>query len=519
MKKIAMIVWIWLLSISQVQAKTYYSEYNQWKHSTEPIIPTDTRVVEREIRYKWYKHAKDQIMYYREDENDPQFPYIDKTQYMESEWTEWKTGINRIKNRIIEEKAIYINIKDVQSIQYIHLYNFNSGNEPSKLAEFEVFIENRRQYPGGMCEQCTTSIDYLDDNKEDTYLEIPTNGHVVLNLNAYYNIENITFKIKPVNNQTFTIAYGQFSNMENKVFAYQHVDLSSQELYELDSQNITMYDVELKAGTNYSDTPSEYYNHLAHLYRYKDIFYQYYSIKKEYYDDYWKDPIGEYIYKDISQYQEHFRFKEREKCIIQDIIFTNQNQSIEDFIEYCSTPYKIESNINIEQNGTYQTDIKLPYQTISIPTLVAIYENDQSLKQYIEKQKEELKQNKKIIEQLTLKVQNSPIMEVEKIIEITKNNPDVIKELELLKGEKQYLTELTSNQQKEIEKNLKKWQNMKIIYKNKENSNYQNDLATWILKIQGSLFTKRTLFSLLALFLFILVYRVLQYLEKKSIQK
>ena len=81
MKKIITGLLTYFLLVSNISAlsTTYYSEYSDFSTwQEEPIIENDTTKIEIERRYRWYKETTKNGEYYIEEENNLEYPLINR---------------------------------------------------------------------------------------------------------------------------------------------------------------------------------------------------------------------------------------------------------------------------------------------------------------------------------------------------------------------------------------------------------------------------------------------------------
>ena len=148
-------------------------------------------------------------------------------------------------------------------------------------------------------------------------------------------------------------------------------------------------------------------------YRYKERYYYHYWDEKQYKEGYHNFVEG-YI-REEKDYKDFYRCRTRDKLdIVDNIVITNKDQKIEDFIT-SNIDYKIIGEIDYAKNGIYYIEIENYF--IKVPITVTILLED-NIKSYYN---------------------NLLSLKEEKIVEIEKNNKITEGELLELKLEKQEL--------------------------------------------------------------------------------
>ena len=140
-------------------------------------------------------------------------------------------------------------------------------------------------------------------------------------------------------------------------------------------------------------------------------------------------------------YQDYYRYRKRDKVVFKDeLVITDYNTSLSDFIISTTTnDIKIESDLNIKQNGIYDVKYIFPFETITKKVEVNILDNVTS-DRYEEFNKEIMK----------LKEENQELLKVleqkEQVIkELEENNKKYMNEIKLFLQEYQKKIELMDN--------------------------------------------------------------------------
>lgn len=459
MKKIFSFFIIFFCLISRVGADTVYylpySDFSSW--STTYIEEDENTIVETERRYKWYRDIPILGDYYIEGDNDPNYPLIDYSDYIDTPYSEWSlTKPNNLSNRLINERTIY-EYQDMKEVRYIHLSDFQGSYGSLRISEIEVYAGNSKVSYNYYCNGCSPDFNvYIANGKTiENMSNINNGGYLRIDLNNYYPLDSLEIKlylfdvttnpkrvnIKVTREEDFYsrsyaettylswFAYNYLSEIVPFTFSYSNMSITNPEWYEK------------KQTYNYiSATPTRLVNNIKE-YQYKDRLYRYYKLIRDYTEEYSKEAISDYLNKDDSMYQDYYRYRKRDKVVFKDeLVITDYNTSLSDFIISTTTnDIKIESDLNIKQNGIYDVKYIFPFETITKKVEVNILDNVTS-DRYEEFNKEIMK----------LKEENQELLKVleqkEQVIkELEENNKKYMNEIKLFLQEYQKKIELMDN--------------------------------------------------------------------------
>lgn len=270
---------------------------------------------ERIVKYKYYKINK---IYGPYSQNvTEEYPYLDKEDYIYSEYTETKDIPEDRDGREILEKDVweYERLKDVN---YISIINYT---DDVSLTEVTV------KYKGEKIDFDTN--DDLNSFKNSSEVHLYLKEKLDPTLLEVYIKTNFTFS-----NFKFTIG------CDNLMYAYQSAYLGDEYLFK---------GIEASYNGGIGDIwTSSYYdeekplsrimrlNGKVKIYQYRDKLYHTYKEEKEYYSEYLFEPINDYLYKDESDYI--ILDDEDNKTNIKDNTYEYSDLEIEDNIEVVDVP-------------------------------------------------------------------------------------------------------------------------------------------------------------------------------------
>ena len=468
MKKIILIILLLLLKDSVYASTTYYSPYSDLlDYSETEVIGSDLVKVEKKISYRWYKTEKRKGDYYIEGENDLNFPFIDKTDYRLSDFSEWSIEEPlKLPNRLILKRNIY-EYKDILKVRYIYISNVEGSYEYFNIPELTIYIDNQKIDYDFFCEECNDDFgDYINNR---VYFEnrskLRNRSSLMIDLKGYYDFNSLMIEMhlydETTKDKKFKISVSR--EKENGLIYAENsfvYNFRNKSYFDIRSFSFTHEDLILK-NPEYGepivseDRPELIANRIINEregYRYKDFFYCYYNIINNYMDGYSEVRNDEYPLKgeEVTLYKSQVRDK---VVIKKDLIIDDKDMNLKDFIlESTIDDIKITSNLNKKINGIYKVNYILPFETITKDITVDIQQNTIDALNY------------KINENQTLKKQinnlntiiNNQYIDIKEIIKdkekISENFNNKILKLEL--------------KNKELSKNKKNLNNTFVIKKN-----------------------------------------------------
>ena len=368
-----------------------YSEFSAW--SNDYIEGDDTHIVEYERRYQWYKETNELGGYYIEGTNDSIYPLIDYNDFYSTPFSEWQeTKPNNELNRIINSRYVY-EYQDMKEVRYIHLNNLQGSYGSLRISEIEVYAGSNKIPYNFYCEGCNSNFtNYINNGTSIENMSYVNNGgYLRLDLNNYYPLDSITIKLYLFDVGTDTKRYSikitrdcPFNSASYaevtmlSFFTYSHLSEITPVIYNITKMNITNpeWDNKKRSLSPVGSTPTRKVTDIIE-YQYQDFMYRYYDIKKEHAGVYSTEAIGSYNIIDNNQYEDYYRYQSRDKIVFKDnLVITNKDTKLEDFILDSTTDnINIESNIDINKNGTYQVKYILPFQTVIKEVTIDISDN------------------------------------------------------------------------------------------------------------------------------------------------
>lgn len=353
MKKILLFIILFFISFNYVNAETFYGEYRLVDdYST---YKDDLLKIENIKLYNTFKVNYIDMGY-----------MLDNNEFIKDENDYKEEYISIDENEIGDE---YIKVSSSENSTYmIQFKNFESS---LKIYEVEIFYKDKK-LPYGFIYGIDEKLFNITDNDYSTFIDSNEISNFYLNLYSRYNIKELNIKIYTNElDSKFLLSLGDIST-----FITLHKN-KNKHIITFDSEdNSTIY--EFKGFKN---------------------LYRYYKEEKEILNNY--VDYGNNIL--LDDYIEFDIYYIRDKLILDDImIINNQNQKIEDFIEYSSDKVNIECNIDYNVNGKYTceyilNDISVKRDIIvNIPFIEDIKLKETNNNNYIKETTYKVKRIKKI---------------------------------------------------------------------------------------------------------------------------
>lgn len=388
MKKIFLILCMFLC-IGNVSASTHYSDYSDFSDWNIDYIEEDDKTfVETKTLHKYYREEISGE-YFLEGENNSNYPIVDYNNYYYSDYSEYGLEYPLVKpNRDIETIGGY-KYQEATKVKYIVFDNIHGSYGSLRITEIGIKDSkgNNIEYLA-ICNNCNIQfLDYINNGiykENESYIE--NGGSLVLELYDYYSYDDIylSMGIFDVTNETKTYNISFYPNLESDKLLYINVSDNFTNDYYKDTP-IYNYDYTnmVKGNITFSEPkisldeilPTESTNvESVSLYRYRDKYYYYYKVDK-YYSDFMEYGNDEYPIES-DEFITYFRYKRRDKAIIEDnITITNYNVNLQDYIE-SSTDFSIATDIDVTKNGVYYVQYILPYEVVRKEIVVNIEENN-----------------------------------------------------------------------------------------------------------------------------------------------
>ncbi len=499
MKKLFLTILLFVCFIN-VSAKDYYSSYSTYSDwSTNEVEQSDTVLVEKSIKYKYY-HEDIEGNYYLEDENDSKYTLKDETNYYYTDYTDYsKIEPEPRKNRVIESIEGY-EYREALKGRYVMLNDIYSIENRLYINEIKVLdsSNNEINYNIILCRGCSNYFTNFVHNGiiDENNFYIENGGMLYLELDKEYRFDEITIKVYEYDNspnfEAYIISFGtltdQYLRHEHYSEYIPNIHLKEENYnYTNMSQNLKWKDPVISVGPLDSNIRARVTK--IPLYRYKDKYIYYYNSNKIY-SDYLDKPTT-YYNKQSEDSIYLYRYKKRDKISIQDnIVITNKNESLDNFYE-STVPVKIEGTINMNKNGVYHVSFITSFKTIEKDITVNIESN--VIKEEYEKALEEKNESDTKYDNLVSEYNDKikTIEEMESKLKIDKDNyNELLKEYDKLRTDSDNQSiELYNQMIEEINKykyrinelnmelmNYKELVKNKDIEKNRISKEYQNEL-------------------------------------------
>ncbi|MGI6325140.1 MAG: hypothetical protein ACOXZS_04295 [Bacilli bacterium] len=329
----------WLLLLMLISYKVYaldnniyltYSDWSDWQETK--IEETPLIEVQVEKKYRWYMEDRIDGDYYIENENDPSFPLIDRSNYLETTFSEFTNDQpHMLPNRIVEEKRVY-RYRHMRPVRYIYILNPHNFFGHFYIPELNVLINGQKVSYDYYCGRCSNdfSSKINDNNVLQTDVYLYNNTELRIDLGGYYNVEDIRIDLylyDPIlSSKSFDIMLSPYFNFTQPQYFFKSFseyfycnDITEVKLFSLQIDNSWLKEPEWFEWECSDDpiTPSLTTEvDQIHLYRYKDILYKHYRLDKIYYDDNYYPSAPDLAFKrDDNDYKYYYRY--RTKSIIE----------------------------------------------------------------------------------------------------------------------------------------------------------------------------------------------------------
>lgn len=353
----------------KIEAKEiYYSDYGDFSDYTLEAIKSSELVnVEIERRYRFYQNEK--VGEHRSVlDNNSNFQFVDLSDRKDNVFSNWSVEKpSEEKNRIIENKTLY-KIQRPKPINHISFMETLGAS--LKLNDIEIYYLGEK-------------IDYeliLDSSDQD--FNIYPLGTLTLDLKDYYNLQQITIKVKSIdfNNASEILVLASVPSRYNpydiNYFSY-NLTSSNHENVVIEASDWIRGNVEYEEEFLDESKPnSEPLTKVIEvpLYRYQDPLFYFYNIERRYVEGYFKDYSN--LIKDELDYKDYYRYQIRDQFEVEEeILITNYDQTLSNFVS-STVDYEITTNLDINRNGVYKVEFKTPFINIKKDVVVSIKEND-----------------------------------------------------------------------------------------------------------------------------------------------
>lgn len=380
MKKIVLFIILVFLTIN-VNAKTYYSDYSEYKLVDEKVEKSDIFDVKIEEKYLIYKEDKTEAFYpsYMEIED---MVKTDETKIVTSSWLDEKP--NELIGRNIIEKIVY-EYQNMKKIRYLKLTGLINSKDNLHFTELNIF--NKTKKLDYEIKSNIEGIEKIKDSDLTNYVVLDKNDEIIIDLKENVDITDLAimyhFHITETSDIYFTMElYGEeFENIYAKRTIYSPVNINQFEYpsYLIDEDHFNLenplYEEKQISETKIKQTKFNIVNEII-KYKTEDLYIKYEKVDREYLDDYYLEPIEGYKL-DLDSVKEFYYVRIRDKVEISDeLIIRNYDTKLEDFIKYTTTnDIRITSNMNYYKNGTYDINFILPFKTVKEKLIVDISEN------------------------------------------------------------------------------------------------------------------------------------------------
>lgn len=251
----------------------------------------------------WYK-LEEQSKYFRLQENESDYPLLDKNSFYKTDFTNWiNVEPEKKAEREVETKKIYV-YQDMYPIQYLFLHNFTYSSDKIKVKNIEVVrnekeekykltcihcVEEKKEYilkkdsviklqlePKETIENIKINIEVEEENPKETKWKVTATAEDTIK-DAFYHQQYVWNKNKQDNEKTYKMQ-ASMKTLEKRNLRYGEEKRSERE-------------VEPKANRKIKEEVE---------YRYRDTFYRYYQVIKIYDIEKKAEGSAEYPYQEVG---------------------------------------------------------------------------------------------------------------------------------------------------------------------------------------------------------------------------
>jgi hypothetical protein len=319
MKKIILILFLLFVTTIKVDAL----EYGVW--TDEVSSDENSRVVDSETRYRWYKdntiYSQD---YYIEGENDSAYPYISYADYIRTDWSDWvDTRAEDKPNRTIQYKSVN-RYRTLRPIRYLFITDLTSFSHITKISEMNVLINNAEIPVSVTCTDCSLNFGkYVTDGYFQGGSFMNDGGTITIDLGDYYNINEIGLEMfvysDSADTKTFNVYYNEGSIIDDRNYAKRFVYfcVGETQYYEADRFYV-IPDAASITNPVYNDwvyidgfVNATYYRQMvvSTLSRYRDYKYRYYTVERSYLDGYYSNLEDSSYVKDEESTKTYYLYE------------------------------------------------------------------------------------------------------------------------------------------------------------------------------------------------------------------
>ena len=422
MKKL---IWLILLCSSVMTVKAseiYYGDYKEFSAFTpNEILADDVTNVVVEERYLWYKEKNilgDYKLYNLQEQ------FSDDCYY--SDFSSWSN--NKIDNEgyIYEQRTKY-NYTLSDGVRYIHLYNLQGSYDAFRITELIVNVAGKSIDYQYICDGCWEDFDKYINNGiyDENKSYIDNGGSLIIDLGKNYPIHQIEvifylFDLGP-SDKLYTVGY---SKDKKNIYLSQNFKLKFADEYWKNAKKIrfNIFDLDI-SQTEWTNNEVSYElrtdnyvlgSQTSLEYRYKEKWCRPLTITREYYEDYSKDSVADYTYKDINTKTLFYSYQLRDKLELEIYEINENNFDLNIFVVFATDQVLIEDDIDWSKNGYYNVKFILNDLIVDKEIVVNLDENTikdlnaeiNTLKEQLENLKEEFDENKKNYEEIISDLNN-----------------------------------------------------------------------------------------------------------------
>lgn len=386
MKKVWTII-VCLLWVFPIHAENMYSEYEDTPCTLYENGELTKFTVTR--KYQWYKNKKE-IAYFLEGNQPSEYTLLDKNDVKWTPYNEWGFQYPQSKKgREIENRPIY-QYTEYKPIQYFFLSDFKGGNGKLYIPEIILYDNEKKVDFEVTCTGCSEGFeDYVKNGewkeassyvREDSILKI----HILhqkkfTNLGMYLFLYDTTNETK---GYTITATHeDQIDDVYYKAIQLHYFQNSSLDkvnpeityIHNMRKMN-PQWDIPKLTTDKIKPTANRIVDVLTQF-RYRDSLYKYYKNTKEYYKEYSREAVEDYIYKDKEQYKDFYTCQKRDK--------RNLSRMVEFFTEdiHPSTPFLLPKKVPYTVDRVYYKESSAKKKAISVKTKTSC-PPDASLQKY-----------------------------------------------------------------------------------------------------------------------------------------
>lgn len=385
--KILLLLFVLLKPIKvQAESSVYYTEWSNFSDwSEEKVIPSELVNVQSIIKWKWYKEQINYTNdYYYNGKNPKEYPYRLDDDFIWGEFSSWqKKEILKNEFNEIDTRNVY-KYRNMKKVRYIYITDVRGSYNALRIPEINIYVNNKKINYSVSCTKCNPEFkDFINNNNaEENMSFLENDGTILIDLKAFYNIDEIKIKIylydKGTATKKYTLNFLDSNSLDSGIYAqikgnYQFMSNYYSEYsftHEVKAENLVNPKWELWKESLEKVTSSLIREvKIEKEYRVREKMFKYYNIEKIYLDTYENDVLAPYI-KDETTKKVFYRFRTRDKIEVKNEIkiYWGDKFNIYDYVKSTNpkNSIKIKEEVDTKKIGIQPISILIDKLKINL---------------------------------------------------------------------------------------------------------------------------------------------------------